>query len=78
VSYPCAFCGEVGGHRSECIDTRIRHLVGIGALEPGCPGCESSFEAVKAGKDLPFMPHHKPSSRCESGRYPHCSCDTCF
>jgi hypothetical protein len=75
----CSFCGEgTGKHRPECAERRIRHLVNIGALEPGCPGCESSFAAVRTGDELPFMPHHKPSSMCESGKHPHCSCDTCF
>ena len=28
--------------------------------------------------DDPMMPSHTPSSRCESGKRPHCTCDTCF
>lgn len=25
-----------------------------------------------------MMPWHDASSRCESGKHPHCTCDTCF
>lgn len=25
-----------------------------------------------------MMPYHDASDRCESGKYPHCTCDTCF
>lgn len=26
----------------------------------------------------PMIPSHTPSERCESGKRPHCTCDTCF
>lgn len=25
-----------------------------------------------------MMPSHTASKRCESGKHPHCTCDTCF
>lgn len=28
--------------------------------------------------DDPMMPRHNASERCESGKHPHCTCDTCF
>lgn len=28
--------------------------------------------------DDPMMPRHAASERCESGKRPHCTCDTCF
>ena len=28
--------------------------------------------------DDPMMPSHDASPRCESGRHPHCTCDTCY
>ena len=28
--------------------------------------------------DDPMMPSHMASARCESGKHPHCTCDTCF
>lgn len=39
---------------------------------PGCPTCDTDPENKK------MMPPHDASERCESGKYPHCSCDTCF
>jgi hypothetical protein len=29
-------------------------------------------------RDDGMMPPHTPSSRCESGKRPHCTCDVCF
>lgn len=31
-----------------------------------------------AHRDDPMMPSHTASARCESGRHPHCTCDTCY
>lgn len=36
-----------------------------------CPFCEQHC-------DDPMMPYHDASDRCESGKHPHCTCDTCF
>jgi hypothetical protein len=36
-----------------------------------CPGCA----AIERGE---MGPRHQPSPRCESGKHPHCTCDTCF
>jgi len=38
-----------------------------------CPTC-ATIQSVYRG----FGPLHDASSRCESGRYEHCSCDRCF
>ncbi len=40
-------------------------------VEEGCPSCARE---VKGG----FFPPHDASSRCESGKRSHCTCDTCF
>ena len=32
----------------------------------------------KLGEDRPFGPSRIPSPRCESGKRPYCTCDTCF
>ena len=32
----------------------------------------------QAHKDDSMMPPHQASSNCESGRYDHCTCDTCY
>lgn len=29
-------------------------------------------------RDDKMMPSHTPSDQCESGKYPHCTCDFCF
>lgn len=53
-----------------------KHLEAIGALVPGCPGCQERYDAPD-----PLMvmaPSHKPSSSCKSGKRPHCTCDACF
>jgi len=38
--------------------------------------CEYCREKKKEGQL--FFPLHDPSPRCESGKKPHCTCDTCF
>jgi len=45
-----------------------------GRLDPKCDSCRWAYE----GKESPFQPSHKANSACESGKHPHCSCDTCF
>jgi hypothetical protein len=45
------------------------------APSPYVDGCQTC-ERVKANGG--FGPRHVASKRCESGGYPHCSCDTCF
>lgn len=37
----------------------------------GCSYCEQN-------KGASMMPSHDASLRCESGKRPHCTCDTCF
>ena len=51
-----------------------------GWLVPGCGGCAEFYDAAFRGKDPRdvFAPSHIASRRCESGRRPHCTCDTCF
>lgn len=41
------------------------------SLMTECPFC------AQHGAD-PMMPYHDASDRCESGKHPHCTCDTCF
>jgi len=41
--------------------------------QPG-EGCEQCTHNERDG----FGPPHKPSSNCESGKKPHCTCDACF
>lgn len=46
-----------------------RHQVDEGA----CAYCDRERQAGST-----FHPSHDASDRCESGKRPHCSCDTCF
>ncbi len=39
--------------------------------EGECPYCDEYG-------DEDMMPPHDASPRCESGKHPHCTCDTCF
>ena len=48
-------------------DSLRRHIV----TEEGCPTCA---ELARGS----FGPPHDASPRCESGKRPHCTCDTCF
>jgi hypothetical protein len=34
--------------------------------------------AAALGEERPFGPSREPSERCESGKRPYCTCDTCF
>lgn len=38
-----------------------------------CAYCDREREA-----GVSFHPSHDASERCESGKHPHCTCDTCF
>jgi hypothetical protein len=48
-----------------------------GFLDPACRGCREVYDSPKRPSEV-FGPGHKASDRCRSGKYPHCSCDTCF
>ena len=47
-----------------------------GDLDPECRGCREFYAAANP-LDV-FYPRHKARSWCESGKKPHCTCDTCF
>ncbi len=62
---------------------RMIELEARGELDPTCATCVKVFypyyrETWEPGRYGPFAPSHKPSPRCRSGKYPHCTCDTCF
>jgi phage FluMu protein Com len=48
-----------------------------GYLDPNCPRCQEFYDS-KLTPNLVFAPHHKAKDNCESGKRPHCTCDTCF
>jgi hypothetical protein len=59
----------------------IHAMEDAGYLDPDCKTCvEVFYSQILNGKDLTTIhaPSHKPSPRCESGKRPHCTCDTCF
>jgi hypothetical protein len=63
------------------VEARIKHLENLGEIDSNCKMCQEIFyPAIKAGKMISnvFAPRHKASPRCESGKYAHCTCDTCF
>lgn len=66
---------------SEEIEEYIKQAELEGYLDPNCSFCQKHYyPEVRKGKktwDI-FAPSHKPSSRCESGKRPHCTCDVCF
>jgi hypothetical protein len=40
------------------------------------PGCKTCDRAEAEGDRM--KPPHDASSNCESGKYDHCTCDTCY
>lgn len=51
----------------------IAHMEKLGHIDPNCEKCKEFYRDPNA-----FSPSHKASERCESGKRPHCTCDTCF
>ncbi len=59
----------------------ILDLENKGLIDRFCKTCqEVTIPKLKNGAKLSdiFVPSHKASNRCESGKHPHCTCDTCF
>ena len=59
----------------------ILKLENDGEIDRFCKTCQEIFiPQLKDGKNFSniFAPRHKASSRCESGKHAHCTCDTCF
>lgn len=62
----------------ETRDEAIARLEASGDLVKDCKGCADRYEAKDQMPWEVFAPHHKASSRCQSGKRNHCTCDTCF
>jgi hypothetical protein len=63
---------------TETREEAIARLEKQGDLDPNCKTCqEEMYSSPKMPWEV-FCPHHKASPSCESGKYPHCTCDTCF
>lgn len=59
----------------------IEELEAAGEIDPNCKSCQIYvYPSLREGKSLGdiFAPRHKASERCRSGKYAHCTCDTCF
>jgi hypothetical protein len=59
----------------------IKQMERDGELDPNCKTCvEVFYPKIKEGKRIGdvFAPRHKALRSCRSGRYPHCTCDSCF
>lgn len=64
---------------------KIKQLEESGHLDSNCKMCIEIFyhyylNIWREGefKPSPFAPMHKASSRCQSGKNNHCTCDVCF
>lgn len=63
----------------ETVEEMISRLEKSGDIDPTCRMCQEIFyPAYKTGITIVFAPRHKASSRCQSGKHSHCTCDTCF
>lgn len=50
-----------------------------GFLDPACKGCAYIYRAKDLlPTEVAMGPSHYASPGCRSGRYPHCTCDSCF
>ena len=48
-----------------------------GAIKPDCRECQEAFYKSSSPESA-FYPRHTAMVSCQSGRDPHCTCDTCF
>lgn len=60
---------------SETREERLERWQQMGTYDPDCETCR---EVTRHPTLDPFMPSHKPSSMCRSGKRPHCTCSACF
>ncbi len=63
----------------ESREEQLRRLESAGLIDPKCPTCQR--EVYQHPEKMPadvFMPPHRASVKCESGKHPHCTCSTCF
>ena len=55
---------------------QLATLERLGSIKPWCASCKEFYDAPNP-VDV-FAPRHTAKSGCESGKYPHCTCDGCF
>lgn len=63
----------------ETRDEQVARWEANGLLDPTCATCQREVYARpdKMPSDV-WMPRHKASASCQSGKHAHCTCDTCF
>lgn len=62
------------------IETReemVKRWEASGWLKQDCARCKKFYASPGKPTDV-HGPSHRASDRCESGKRPHCTCDTCF
>lgn len=76
ISHLTASAGDAPGCRPEAVGSPLsmeqqaaQHRYRRAAGE--CAYCDRN-------RNDSMMPSHTPSSRCESGKHAHCTCDTCY
>lgn len=57
---------------------QYERMVQTGSIDPACTICQDRYGTLPFVTPNVFGPTHKASSRCQSGKRPHCTCDTCF
>lgn len=57
--------------------TLIAKLEATGFLDPNCQECREYLYPAVDPRQV-FYPSHRALSSCQSGRRPHCTCDSCF
>jgi hypothetical protein len=58
-------------------DVAILRMTSTGSIDPDCETCQRFFLG-EPDPAMVFAPRHKASERCESGKHPHCTCDSCW
>ncbi len=59
----------------ETKEQRLARLEAQGIIFKDCPYCREWYEHPTGN---PAAPRHQASASCESGKRPHCTCDTCW
>jgi phage FluMu protein Com len=62
----------------ETREEALARMESQGMLDPKCPGCQEAYQVLDRMPFNVFMPSHKASKYCKSGKRPHCTCDACF
>lgn len=64
--------------KSETREEMILRWEKEGRLDPNCYSCRDYYYYNNLMPNEVFAPSHKASDHCQSGKYNHCTCDSCF